>query len=100
MLDFGATFMPDPPYRLFVERMVKAEQAGFTYGWTYDSHILRQESHPVLALAAQATSTIKLGHCVTNTGIREPKVTDSGYATLHDISDGRMVMGIGRGDSS
>ena len=24
----------------------------------------------------------------------------SGYATLHDISDGRMVMGIGRGDSA
>ncbi len=24
----------------------------------------------------------------------------SRYATLHDISDGRMVMGIGRGDSA
>ena len=24
----------------------------------------------------------------------------SGYATLQDISDGRMVMGIGRGDSA
>ena len=24
----------------------------------------------------------------------------SAYATLHDISDGRMVMGIGRGDSA
>jgi probable F420-dependent oxidoreductase len=27
-------------------------------------------------------------------------VTASGYATLHDISGGRMVMGIGRGDSA
>jgi probable F420-dependent oxidoreductase len=27
-------------------------------------------------------------------------VLASGYATLHDISDGRMVMGIGRGDSA
>jgi probable F420-dependent oxidoreductase len=100
MLDFGATFLTDPPYQLFVERMVKAEQAGFRFGWTYDSHILWQESYPLLALAAQATSTIKLGHCVTNPGIREPTVTASGYATLHDISEGRMVMGIGRGDSS
>src|SRR5947209_12556997 len=80
--------------------MVKAEEAGFRYGWTYDSHILWQESYPLLALAAQATATIKLGHCVTNPGIREPTVTASSYATLHDISDGRMVMGIGRGDSS
>ena len=43
---------------------------------------------------------MKLGHCVTNPGTREPTVTASGYATLHDISDGRMVMGIGRGDSA
>jgi probable F420-dependent oxidoreductase len=100
MLDFGATFLTDPPYQLFVDRMVRAEEAGFRYGWTYDSHILWQESYPLLALAAQATSRIKLGHCVTNPGIRDPTVTASGYATLHDISDGRMVMGIGRGDSS
>ena len=43
---------------------------------------------------------MKLGHCVTNPGTREPTVLASGYATLHDISDGRMVMGIGRGDSA
>ena len=100
MLDFGATFLTDPPYQVFVDRIVKAEQLGFRYGWTYDSHILWQESYPLLALAAVATSSIKVGHCVTNPGIREPTVTASGYATLHDISEGRMVMGIGRGDSS
>jgi probable F420-dependent oxidoreductase len=100
MLDFGATFLPDPPYQLFVDRIVKAEQLGFRYGWTYDSHILWHDAYPLLTLAAVATSSIKLGHCVTNPGIREPTVTASAYATLHEISDGRMVMGIGRGDSS
>ena len=54
----------------------------------------------LLTLAAAATSTIKLGHCVTNPGIREPTVTASAYATMHDVSGGRMAMGIGRGDSS
>ena len=43
---------------------------------------------------------MKFGHCVTNPGTREPTVLASGYATLHDISNGRMVMGIGRGDSA
>jgi probable F420-dependent oxidoreductase len=43
---------------------------------------------------------MKFGHCVTNPGTREPTVLASAYATLHDISGGRMVMGIGRGDSS
>jgi probable F420-dependent oxidoreductase len=100
MLDFGVTFLPDPPAQLFVDRVVRAEQLGFRYGWTYDSHILWQDGYIMLTLAAAATSTIKLGHCVTNPGIREPTVTASAYATLHDVSGGRMVMGIGRGDSS
>jgi len=100
MLSFGVTVLPDPPYARLVELMQLAEGHGFEYGWTYDSHILWQESYPLLTLAAQATKTMKLGHCVTNPGIREPTVTASGYATLHDISNGRMVLGIGRGDSS
>jgi probable F420-dependent oxidoreductase len=99
-LSFGVTVLPDPPYQRLVELLVLAESHGFDYGWTYDSHLLWQESFPLLTLAAQSTKTMKLGHCVTNPGTREPTVLASGYATLHDISNGRMVMGIGRGDSA
>jgi probable F420-dependent oxidoreductase len=99
-LSFGVTVLPDPPYSRLVELMQLAESQGFEYGWTYDSHVLWQESFPLLTLAVQATSTLKLGHCVTNPGTREPTVLASGYATLHDISNGRMAMGIGRGDSA
>ena len=62
--------------------------------------MLWQESFPLLTMAVQATTTMKFGHCVTNPGTREPTVLASAYATLHDISNGRMVMGIGRGDSA
>ena len=99
-LSFGVTVLPDPPYSRFLELIQHAESNGFEYGWTYDSHVLWQESFPLLTLAVQATSTMKFGHCVTNPGTREPTVLASGYATLHDISNGRMVMGIGRGDSA
>ncbi len=99
-LSFGVTVLPDPPYQRLIELLGLAEQQGFEYGWTYDSHVLWQESTPTLALAAAATERIKLGHMVTNPGTREPTVLASAYATLHDISDGRMVMGIGRGDSA
>jgi probable F420-dependent oxidoreductase len=99
-LNFGVTVLPDPPYSRMIELIQLAEQRGFEYAWTYDSHVLWQESFPVLALVADRTSTIKLGHMVTNPGTREPTVLASAYATLHDISNGRMIMGIGRGDSA
>jgi probable F420-dependent oxidoreductase len=99
-ISFGVTVLPDPPYTRFLELLELAERNGFEYGWTYDSHVLWQESIPLLALAAERTSTMKLGHFVTNPGTREPTVLASAYATLHDISGGRMVMGIGRGDSA
>jgi probable F420-dependent oxidoreductase len=99
-LSFGVTVLPDPPSTRLIELLVLAERHGFGYGWTYDSHVLWQESFPLLALAADRTSTLKLGHMVTNPGTREPTVLASAYATLHDISDGRMIMGIGRGDSA
>jgi probable F420-dependent oxidoreductase len=100
MLSFGVTVMPDPPYTRLIELMQKAEEHGFEYGWTYDSHILWQESYGTLPLVVAATEKIKLGHCVTNPGIRDPTITASWYATMQDVSNGRMVMGIGRGDSS
>jgi len=99
-LTFGVTVLPDPPYRRFIELLQLAEQHGFEYGWTYDSHVLWQDSFPTLALATKATERLKLGHMVTNPGTREPTVVASAYATLQDLSDGRMVMGIGRGDSA
>jgi probable F420-dependent oxidoreductase len=100
MLEFGVTVLPDPPYQRLIELTKLAEAQGFTYGWTYDSHVLWQESMPVMALLADQTSTIKLGHMVTNPAIRDPTVLASAYATLQDISNGRMIMGVGRGDSS
>jgi probable F420-dependent oxidoreductase len=100
MLSFGVTVMPDPPYTRLIDLMKQAESNGFEYGWTYDSHILWQESYGTLPLVAAATEKLKLGHCVTNPGIREPTITASWYATMQDVSNGRMVMGIGRGDSS
>jgi probable F420-dependent oxidoreductase len=100
MLSFGVTVLPDPPYQRLIELTKLAEAQGFEYGWTYDSHVLWQESFPVMALVANETSRIKLGHMVTNPGTREPTVLASAYATLHDISNGRMIMGIGRGDSA
>ena len=100
MLSFGVTVLPDPPYQRWLELIQLAERHGFEYAWTYDSHVLWQESIPLLAVAARETSKIKLGHFVTNPATRDPTVLASAYATLHDLSNGRMAMGVGRGDSA
>jgi probable F420-dependent oxidoreductase len=100
MLTFGVTVLPDPPQSRFFELVELTEKHGFEYAWTYDSHILWQESYATLPVAAMRTEKVKLGHFVTNPGIRDPTITASWYATMQDLSNGRMVMGIGRGDSS
>src|SRR5712691_3729879 len=99
-ITFGVTVLPDPPYTRFLELIELAEQQGFEYGWTYDSPLLWQEASPLFTLAIERTKRMKFGHFVTNPGTREPTVLAALYATLHDISGGRMVMGIGRGDSA
>jgi len=73
-LSFGVTVLPDPPASRLVELMKLGEDNGFEIGWTYDSHVLWQESFVQLTLAIQATSRLKFGHLVTNPGTRDPTV--------------------------
>jgi probable F420-dependent oxidoreductase len=100
MLDFGVTFMTDPPATETVGRTVLAEQNGFSHAWMWDSHVLWQDVYPIFALMAAETQRIHIGTCVTNPVTRDPTVTASAMATLNEISGGRMEMGIGRGDSA
>jgi probable F420-dependent oxidoreductase len=99
-MHFGITIKPD----LSIDRIVglarQAESAGFTYGWIFDSHVLWMEPFPLLTLMAANTKNMRLGTCVTNPAVRDVTVASSLFATLNLISHGRMVMGIGRGDSS
>jgi probable F420-dependent oxidoreductase len=99
-LEFGVCFAPDPPPSRWVELTRLAESSGFAYAWLFDSHVLWQEVYPIFTLMAQATRRIKMGPCVTNPATRDPTVTASVMATLNEISGGRMVLGMGRGDSA
>jgi probable F420-dependent oxidoreductase len=99
-MDFGFTLKPDHQVERVVALTRQAEAGGFGYGWLFDSHVLWREPYPLLTLMALNTTRMRLGTCVTNPGTREPTVTASVLATLNDISDGRMDLGIGRGDSA
>jgi probable F420-dependent oxidoreductase len=99
-MEFGFTLKPDHSFDRLVALTKRAEDAGFTYGWVFDSHVLWKEPYPLLTLMALNSSRLRLGTCVTNPATREPSVTASALAVLQSLSRGRMDLGIGRGDSA
>jgi probable F420-dependent oxidoreductase len=99
-MEFGFTLKPEHTIERTLALARQAEAAGFSHGWLFDSHVLWRDPYPLLTLMAGATDRLRLGTCVTNPGTREPSVTASTLATLDEISDGRMDLGIGRGDSA
>lgn len=81
-------------------RAEAAEKAGYDGVTTVDSQNLSGDCYIGLALAATGTERIKLGTGVTNPFTRHPAVTACAIATVHAVSQGRAVLGIGRGDSA
>jgi 5,10-methylenetetrahydromethanopterin reductase len=86
--------------RANARQAVRAEDAGFDGIVYVDSQNLSGDCYIALALAANATSRIKLGTGVTNPVTRHPATTASAIATVQAESGGRAYLGIGRGDSA
>jgi len=99
-VDIGLVLQTDPPASLVVERAVKAEGAGFSHVWTFDSCVLWQEPFVIYPRILAATSRLHIGPMVTNPATRDWSVTASLFATLNDMFGNRTVCGIGRGDSA
>jgi probable F420-dependent oxidoreductase len=99
-LDFGVVLQPNPPATGVVAMMKRAEAAGFGYGWTFDSHVLWQETFVLYPRILAETSSLVVGPMVTNPGTRDWSVTASLFATLNDMYGNRTICGIGRGDSA
>ncbi|MEX0795294.1 MAG: TIGR03842 family LLM class F420-dependent oxidoreductase [Acidimicrobiia bacterium] len=99
-MDFGVVLQTDPPASEVVRLAVKAEELGFSHGWTFDSHVLWQEPFVIYAQMLAATERMVVGPMVTNPGTRDATVLASLFATLNDMFEGRTICGIGRGDSA
>jgi probable F420-dependent oxidoreductase len=54
---------------------------------------------PALAVAAEATSTLRIGQLVLQNDLRHPALLAKDVATLDLLSDGRFELGIGAGGS-
>ena len=99
-MDFGVVLQCNPPAWRVVDLAKKSELAGFSYVWTFDSHLLWQEPYVIYSQILAQTHRVVVGPMVTNPATRDWTVTASTFATLNDMFGNRTVCGIGRGDSA
>ena len=96
--EFWAISFPAPGSAIRTAPRIEAE------GWDgllfTDSQHHNADVYQALAVAATVTETIGLGTGVTNPVTRNAAVTAAAIASLQVQSNGRAVLGIGRGDSS
>ena len=78
----------------------EAEARGWDGMLVVDSQNLSGDPYVCLALAATATERLGLETSVTNPVTRHAAVTASSELSVQRLSKGRMVLGIGRGDSA
>ncbi|MCP5151498.1 MAG: LLM class flavin-dependent oxidoreductase [Ectothiorhodospiraceae bacterium] len=82
------------------EIAARCEALGFDGMTLTDSQNLAPDTYVALTLAARATTRLALGTGVTNPLTRHAAITAGAIASLQALSGGRMMLGIGRGDSS
>lgn len=91
-----------PPAASALDKMRLAERLEFDTFWICDSHVIWNECYSQLGwlLGKSQSDRLLFGTMVTNPVSRDPIVVASAFATLQDLSGGRMLCGIGRGDSA
>jgi 5,10-methylenetetrahydromethanopterin reductase len=84
----------------FVEVLQTAESLGVEAAWILDSQLAMKDAYVALAVAARETASISIGPGVTNLVTRHETVVANAIATLDDLSQGRVILGLGTGDSA
>jgi alkanesulfonate monooxygenase SsuD/methylene tetrahydromethanopterin reductase-like flavin-dependent oxidoreductase (luciferase family) len=100
----GIVILPDDRWSVAGRRWQRAEQYGFDHAWTYD-HLGWRDlvdgpwfgAVPTLTAAAMVTRRIRLGTFVASPNFRHPAAFAREVTTLDDISEGRLLLGLGAG---
>ncbi|MFF0719181.1 LLM class flavin-dependent oxidoreductase [Micromonospora sp. NPDC003816] len=101
---FGIVILPDQRWSVARHRWQQAEEWGFDHAWTYDHLGWRDlvdgpwfDSMGTLTAAATVTSRLRLGTLVASPNFRHPAAFARQVTSLDDVSDGRVLLGLGAG---
>ena len=100
----GVVVLPEERWADARQQWQQLDTWGFHSAWTYDHLAWRSLADgpwfatvPVLAAAALATTTIRLGTFVASPNFRHPVPFAKELMTLDDLSGGRFQLGVGAG---
>ncbi len=98
-MKFGAHFLCEdfPEYITAVQNL---EASGYDRAWHVDSQMLWEDAYVYIASGLAATERMQFGTAVSNAITRHYTVSASAAATLARLHPGRMILGLGRGDSA
>ncbi|NMR19713.1 LLM class flavin-dependent oxidoreductase [Cellulomonas fimi] len=101
---FGVVLLPQERWPQARRRWLRAEEYGFDHAWTYDHLSWRSlvdepwfATVPLLAAAAAVTERIRLGTWVASPNFRHPVPFAKDVMGLDDVSEGRLLLGVGAG---
>lgn len=100
----GIALLPEQDWAADAKRWKRVEAYGFDHGWLLDHLAWRSLADspwfatvPILAGAALATSSLRLGTIVTTPNFRHPVPLAKELMTLDMMSGGRLTIGLGAG---
>ena len=96
MVQRGIWLFPGAPAPRLLAAAEAADEAGLDEFWLGDEGPMR-DAFVVLAAAAARTRRIRLGVGITNPYLRHPVVAAAEMMTVHELSGGRAILGLGPG---
>lgn len=97
----GISFNIPEPAKRVADYVSMSEQAGFQgSAFLTDSQLIWRDVYVSFTLALQQSNHIRIGTGVTNPVTRDPTATAGAIATLDELAPGRVILGMGAGDSA
>jgi alkanesulfonate monooxygenase SsuD/methylene tetrahydromethanopterin reductase-like flavin-dependent oxidoreductase (luciferase family) len=97
---------PTPSHKLMLQDCINAEKLGFDSAWIPDHYYFERpwglETFPdaltLLTAVAMKTERLKLGTMVVAATFRHPALLAKMCGAIQELSDGRLILGIGAGN--